>query len=101
MAFRFQKRIKILPGLRLNVSKTGVSWTVGTRGASVTSRDGDLTGNVCLPGTGISYRKRLDLPEAQPVSQEPAAKRTPSGTPSWLLLLIVFAVGISIGLYLR
>ncbi|WP_422245631.1 DUF4236 domain-containing protein [Zwartia sp.] len=30
MAFRFQKRIKILPGLRLNVSKTGVSWTVPT-----------------------------------------------------------------------
>ena len=103
MAFRFQKRIKILPGLRLNVSKTGVSWTVGTRGASVTTRDGNLTGNVGLPGTGLSYRKRLDLPEAEtePVSQEPPANRTTSGTPSWVLLLIVLAVGIVIGVSLR
>ena len=103
MAFRFQKRIKILPGLRLNVSKTGVSWTVGTRGASVTTQDGKLTGNVGLPGTGLSYRKRLDLPEAEaePVSQEPPAKRTTSVTPSWVLLLIVLAVGILIGLFLR
>ena len=63
MSFRFQKRIKMLPGLRLNVSKTGISWTLGTRGASVTARDGKLTGNVGLPGTGLSYRKRLDLPD--------------------------------------
>ena len=107
MAFRFQKRIKILPGLRLNVSKTGFSWTVGTRGASVTTRDGNLTGNVGLPGTGLSYRKRLDLPEAEPVpvaepiSQEPPAKRSTSGAPSWLLLLFVLAVGIVIGVSLR
>ena len=103
MAFRFQKRIKILPGLRLNVSKTGVSWTVGTRGASVTTRDGNLIGNVGLPGTGLSYRKRLDLPEAEPepVSQELPAKRTTSGTSSWVLLLIVLAVGIVIGVSLR
>lgn len=101
MAFRFQKRIKILPGLRLNVSKTGISWTVGTRGASVTSRDGNLTGNAGLPGTGVSYRKRLDLPDAEPVSQELPAKRSSSVAPTWLLLLFVLAVGIVIGLSLR
>ena len=61
MTFRFQRRIKILPGLRLNVSKTGFSWTVGTRGASLTAKDGHLTGNAGIPGTGLSYRERLDL----------------------------------------
>ncbi len=101
MAFRFQRRIKILPGLRLNVSKTGISWTVGTRGASVTSRDGNLTGNAGLPGTGISYRKRIDLPDAEPVFSKPPATRSGSGTPSWLLLLIVLVVGIVIGVSLR
>jgi hypothetical protein len=70
MAFRFQKRIKILPSLRLNVSKTGISWTVGTRGASVTSRDGNLTGNVGLPGTEVSYRKRIVLYDAEVKSQD-------------------------------
>jgi len=101
MAFRFQKRIKILPGLRLNVSKTGISWTVGKRGASVTSRDGNLTGNAGLPGTGISYRKRIDLPDTEVESQDQPAKPASSGTPSWLLLLIVLVIGIVIGLSLR
>ncbi len=97
MAFRFQKRIRIFPGLRLNVSKTGISWTVGTRGASLTSRDGKLTGNVGVPSTGLFYRKRLDLPDAEreePAVTEPA-KRT------GMLLIIVFVVGVIVGLVLR
>ena len=101
MSFRFQRRIKILPGLRLNVSKTGISWTVGTRGASVTSRDGKLTGNVGLPGTGLSYRKRLDLPDSEPDTQDRQAPHQSSGAPSWLILIIILAVGIFIGLSIR
>jgi hypothetical protein len=101
MAFRFQKRIKILPGLHLNVSKTGISWTVGTRGASVTARGGKLTGNVGLPGTGLSYRKRLDLPDLDPTTQDPQTPHQSSGAPSWLILIIVLAVGIFIGLSIR
>jgi hypothetical protein len=101
MAFRFQKRIKILPGLRLNVSKTGISWTVGTRGASVTSRDGNLTGNVGLPGTGVSYRKRIDLSDAEFQSQDQPVKPASLVKPSWLLLLIVLVIGIVIGMSLR
>ena len=97
MSFRFQRRIKILPGLRLNVSKTGISWTVGTRGASVTARDGKLTGNVGVPGTGLSYRKRIDLPDAggdeSPVP-EPANR-------TGVLLIIVFVVGVLVGLVLK
>lgn len=101
MSFRFQKRIKILPGLRLNVSKTGISWTVGRRGAGVTARDGKLTGNVGLPGTGLSYRKRLDLPDSDPTIQDPQTPHQSSGAPSWLILIIVLAVGIFIGLSIR
>ena len=101
MAFRFQKRIKILPGLRLNVSKTGISWTVGTRGASVTARDGKLTGNVGLPGTGISYRKRLDLPSQDQVDQDQPRPPPASSTPSWLVLAVVLGLGILIGLSIR
>ena len=101
MGLRFQKRIKILPGLRLNVSKTGISWTVGTRGASVTARDGKLTGNVGLPGTGLSYRKRLDSPDSETDTQDPQTPHQSSGVPSWLLLAVVLAIGIFIGLSIR
>lgn len=103
MSFRFQRRIKILPGLRLNVSKTGFSWTIGTRGASVTARDGKLTGNVGIPGTGLSYRKRLDLPSEDQVDsdQSSSGPRQAAGMPSWLLLAVVLGLGILIGLSIR
>ena len=101
MSFRFQRRIKILPGLRLNVSKTGISWTVGTRGASVTARDGKLTGNVGLPGTGISYRKRLDLPGQDQVDQDQPRPPPATSTPSWLVLAVVLGLGILIGMSIR
>lgn len=100
MGFRFQRRIKILPGVRLNVSKTGVSWTVGTRGASVTARDGKVTGNVGLPGSGLSYRTRLDTDAAEQTTHEQNVKSVGSGFPI-VLVLIVFAIGIAIGLSLR
>jgi len=60
MGFRFQKRIRIFKGLTLNLSKSGTSWTVGGRGASVNLKDGKATGTVGIPGTGLSYRERLD-----------------------------------------
>jgi hypothetical protein len=60
-----------------------------------------LTGNVGLPGTGVSYRKRIDLPDAEVESQDQLVKPASSGKPSWLPLLIVLVIGIVIGLSLR
>ena len=59
MALRFQRRIKIAPGLRLNISKGGVSVSAGPRGASVTAGKRGLFANAGLPGTGLSNRQRL------------------------------------------
>lgn len=35
MALRFRRSIKLAPGIRMNLSKSGMSWTLGPRGASV------------------------------------------------------------------
>ncbi|MCM2375482.1 DUF4236 domain-containing protein [Pseudomonas marginalis] len=35
MAMRFRKSIKLAPGIRMNLSGSGVGWTLGPRGASV------------------------------------------------------------------
>ena len=37
MGFRFRKRLRILPGLFLNASKSGVSVSAGAHGATSTS----------------------------------------------------------------
>lgn len=86
MGFRFQKRIRIFKGLTLNLSKSGSSWTVGRPGVSVNIRGKKVTGNVGIPGTGLSYRQSLDQPET-PV--EPVTRRTGGWILFWLVLAAV------------
>lgn len=68
MGFRFSKRITLMPGVRVNLSKSGASLSVGPRGASVTMGKRGIYGNVGIPGTGLSYRERLDRPTGLPRS---------------------------------
>ncbi|WP_083265793.1 MULTISPECIES: DUF4236 domain-containing protein [Pseudomonadaceae] len=60
MGFRFSKRITIVPGVRLNISGSGISTSVGPRGLSLTMGKNGTYLNAGLPGTGLSYRERLD-----------------------------------------
>jgi hypothetical protein len=61
MGFRFQKRIKILPGVYINLSKSGVTGSVGGNGLTVNVDP--ITGRrmitIGAPGTGMSYRVPL------------------------------------------
>ncbi len=59
MALRFQKRIRILPGLWLNLSKTGISFSLGGNGATMNVGTRSRTFTVGIPGTGLSYRVTL------------------------------------------
>lgn len=59
MGLRFQKRVKLFPGVHLNLSRSGVSATLGVEGASVTVGKAGVFANVGLPGSGISYRERI------------------------------------------
>ena len=57
MGLRFQKRIKILPGVYINLSKSGVSASVGGHGATVNvGSSGKKMVTFGIPGTGLSYR---------------------------------------------
>lgn len=59
MGFRFQKRITIVPGVRLNISKSGVSTSFGPKGASLNVGKNGVKGTVGIPGSGMSYSKQL------------------------------------------
>ena len=59
MGFRFQKRISILPGLWLNLSKSGISLSLGRKNATLNIGREGVTGSASLPGTGLGYRKKL------------------------------------------
>lgn len=59
MGFRFQKRIKLLPGVTLNIGATGISFTFGVPGANVNvNPKKGVSGSVGIPGTGASYRTK-------------------------------------------
>jgi hypothetical protein len=59
MGLRFRQRIKLAPGLNLNIGLGGLSLSAGVRGASVTMRKRGLRGNVGIPGSGLSYSSQL------------------------------------------
>ncbi|HEY2835896.1 MAG TPA: DUF4236 domain-containing protein [Rhizomicrobium sp.] len=59
MGFRFQKRLNILPGVRINLSKSGASTSLGPRGADVNIGRSGVTTNAGIPGTGLSYRSKV------------------------------------------
>lgn len=55
MGWRFQKRVRVIPGITLNFSRKGVSTSIGGRGARVTLGHGKTRSTVGIPGTGISH----------------------------------------------
>lgn len=60
MGLRFRQRIKVFPGVHLNVSLGGMSVSMGGPGATVNvGRGMRVRGTVGLPGTGLSYQDTL------------------------------------------
>jgi hypothetical protein len=53
--WRFQRRRRIAPGVRLNFSKRGVGVSVGPRGARASVGTRGLAATLTLVGTGLSY----------------------------------------------
>ena len=59
MGLRFRKSVKVVPGVRLNFSKSGISTSLGTTGARMTFSKNGVYSNVGLPGTGLYMRERM------------------------------------------
>ena len=81
MGIRFRKTIKILPGLRFNLSRTGISTSLGPKGATVNLRGGKRSLTTGLPGTGLSQRHDIT----------PGARRTGIGG-GWVALIVLALV---------
>ena len=56
MGFRFRKSINLGGGFRINLSKSGIGYSFGTKGFRVTKKaKGGTRYTASIPGTGISY----------------------------------------------
>jgi hypothetical protein len=59
MPFRFRRTFKILPGVKINVSKSGMSVTVGPKGYHLTFGKQGIRQTIDFPGEGLSHTKIL------------------------------------------
>lgn len=73
MGLRFRQSFQLFPGVRINISKSGISTSLGVPGATVNLGSRGATATVGIPGSGMSYSMRL--PAAPPRS--PAAPSSP------------------------
>lgn len=62
MGFRFRRSIKLFPGVTINLSKSGVSASLGVPGATVNVGKRGTRSTVGVPGTGLSYSDKLSGP---------------------------------------
>lgn len=79
MGLRFRQSFQLFPGVRINVSGSGVSATFGVPGASVNLGPGGVRSTVGLPGTGLSYSHHHCGSEGPaPGTPQPLAPQTPN-----------------------
>jgi len=62
MGLRFRRSFKVFPGVRLNVSKGGLSTSFGVHGATLNVGKRGVRATVGIPGTGLSYSANLTPP---------------------------------------
>ncbi len=100
MGFRFRKTIGLLPGVRLNISKHGISSvSVGGKGLTYNIGKKGTRATGGLPGTGLSYshytphKKETAEQRIDPTTGEITEHNAGTGTPWGLILLIALVVG--------
>jgi len=59
VGWRFKKRISVLGLFHINLSKTGVSLSIGVPGATANINKDGVDRTLGLPGSGISHKARL------------------------------------------
>lgn len=105
MGFRFRRTVRLFPGVRLNFSRSGVSASVGVRGATMTLGRRGTYANVGIPGSGLSYRTRLSGVASASVGPRSNTDNTWTETESasvprkglqpYLILLAVLTIGLA------
>ena len=66
MGWRFRQSFTVIPGLRLNLSSSGLSASIGGSPFTLNIGPHGVQGTASIPGTGLSYRHRFSDPSSLP-----------------------------------
>lgn len=73
MGFRMHRSIQLMPGVRLNMSKSGLGLSAGVKGFHVSQMpNGRTRRTVSIPGTGMSYVTTQGHTARRPAAPRPA-----------------------------
>ena len=96
MPFRYRSSIRLLPGLHVNLSKSGASLSVGGRDATVNLGKRGVRTTVGLPGSGISYSETKPWHRHNGDQADPRRRARPSGWPVVLIFLAPLALSAAL-----
>jgi uncharacterized protein DUF4236 len=82
VSLRFRRRFRVAPGITLNLSKSGLSTSIGVRGAHVTFGRRGRRATIGLPGSGLSWS------EYQPYRHH-LVEPHPGATLFWIVILVI------------
>lgn len=91
MALRIRKSFKIAPGIRLNVSKSGLSTSIGGKGTTVNLSKRGTKVTSSLTGTGLSTSQVFGKKKVPRTSAG-----QPSTMPSFGSYLLTFIIVVSV-----
>ena len=101
MGWSFRKRIKIAPGIHMNIGKNGPSFSVGGKGASVSFGEKGTYLNTSIPGTGLRNRQKIDGNTTEEFNQSTDNKMSDySGCLKFILLFFVGLILLFVGLFI-
>lgn len=95
MGVRYRKRVKVAPGVYLNLSKSGVSTTLKAgKGVSVSMGENGTYLNTGIPGTGLYSRQKISGTTMKNKKRPVANPKHESNTGCWysLWVLLVFVM---------
>jgi Protein of unknown function (DUF4236) len=98
--FRFRRSFRLLPGVRVNFSKSGVSTSVGRRGLWFTIGPRGTRETIGIPGTGLSYTEQQRIGDEQSRARTGAPAPRGNSTTGRVLLWFAIIVGLLLGFWL-
>lgn len=93
MALRIRKSIKIAPGVKINLSKSGISTSLGVKGATVNLSKRGTRVTTGIPGTGISSSTLYKPKTKELAPSQPREYSTAEWVLAWIIGEILAIVG--------
>ncbi len=102
MATRFRKSFQIMKGVRINLSKSGPSLSIGSGPLTLNFNKKGIRKTASIPGTGLSFVSQTNYDDLHGASPKIEETNQANKNPSLLLRMVLFlfkGLGVLIGLF--